>query len=355
MGRKSGSTGQQAQGGDPLREVLDRARERMRGFCRVCPVCDGSACAGQVPGLGGIGSGASFAANCAALARLALNQRLLHDAGQPDTRRTLLGFDLALPVLAAPICGVSFNLGRGVSERRFAEAMLAGCREAGTIGCTGDGAPPEVFRAALSAIEASGGQCIPFIKPWLGREFADKLRMAEAAGARVVGVDLDGAGFRVLAEIGRPVGPRPAGEWREVIGGLRVPVALKGVMTPDEALLAVDAGACAIVVSNHGGRVLDHTPGVAEALPAVVRAVGGRIPILADGCVRSGGDVLKLLALGADAVLVGRPLAVAAMGGLARGVGLSLRRIKAELEQAMLMTGCADLSAVTDRVLFRGA
>ena len=109
-------------------------------------------------------------------------------------------------------------------------------------------------------------------------------------------------------------------------------------MTPDEAEIAVAAGAAGIVVSNHGGRILDHTPGAAEVLPAIARAVRGRAVVLADGGVRTGVDVLKYLALGADAVLIGRPLVVGAFGGGAEGVALLLRKLQAELTSAMPFT-----------------
>jgi isopentenyl diphosphate isomerase/L-lactate dehydrogenase-like FMN-dependent dehydrogenase len=122
-------------------------------------------------------------------------------------------------------------------------------------------------------------------------------------------------------------------------------------MTPDEATLAFDAGAAGIVVSNHGGRVLDHTPGAAEVLPAIAQAVRGRGVILADGGVRSGADVLKYLALGADAVLVGRPLVVGAFGGGTEGVTFLLQKLRAELAAAMLLTGTASVRQVSAAIL----
>lgn len=123
-------------------------------------------------------------------------------------------------------------------------------------------------------------------------------------------------------------------------------------MTPEEAEIALAAGAAAIVVSNHGGRVLDHTPGAAEVLPAIAARVKGRLLIFADGGVRSGSDVLKLLALGADAVLVGRPLVIGVMGGGREGVAFLLNKLKSELIQAMLLTGTADVKSVPRAILY---
>ena len=154
-----------------------------------------------------------------------------------------------------------------------------------------------------------------------------------------VGMDVDGAGAHHHGPQGPARGAEIPGEMREIIGATRLPFIVKGIMTPDEAKAAVKAGAAAIVVSNHGGRILDHTPGAAEVLPAIAEKVDGKAVILADGGVRTGRDVLKLLALGASAVLVGRPLAVGAVGGGAEGVALLLNKMKNELIQAMAAHG----------------
>ena len=127
---------------------------------------------------------------------------------------------------------------------------------------------------------------------------------------------------------------------------------LKGVMTPDEAELAVTAGADAIVVSNHGGRVLDHAPSAADVLADIADRVKGKITILADGGVRTGGDVLKMLALGADAVMVGRPFSVAAVGGLQAGVETYIDTLMSELKQTMVLTGTGSASSVDRKILF---
>ena len=126
---------------------------------------------------------------------------------------------------------------------------------------------------------------------------------------------------------------------------------IKGVMTEDEARIAADAGVDAIVVSNHGGRVLDHTPGTAEVLPEIVKAVRGRVDVLADGGIRDGVDILKMLALGAQAVLVGRPFSTAAVGGGRDGVAAYIEDLRAGLTAAMTLTGCADISSVGPHIL----
>ncbi|HEX7622422.1 MAG TPA: alpha-hydroxy-acid oxidizing protein, partial [Anaeromyxobacteraceae bacterium] len=118
-----------------------------------------------------------------------------------------------------------------------------------------------------------------------------------------------------------------------------------------EAQMALDVGAACICVSNHGGRVLDHTPGTAKVLPAIAEKVKGRMVVLVDGGVRYGGDVLKMLALGANAVLVGRPVLRGAVGGGAEGVKLVLNKLRAELVDAMVLTGTANVKKVSRSIL----
>ena len=322
------------------------AREQLKGFCRVCPVCDGRACAGEVPGMGGVGTAGAFKANMDALARVKLNLRTIHAVKEPDMSLTLWGRTLAMPILVAPITGSSYNMGGKMTEEDFIAEMVAGALQAGTLCMTGDGADPTMFGSGIKAGKANNGASIAIIKPRTQDMIKGHLRTAEEAGLLATGMDVDGAGLVTMAMKGQPVGPKTPAELHEVIAATRLPFIVKGVMTVDEAEAAVAAGAAAIVVSNHGGRVLDFTPGAAEVLPAIAACVKGKAIIFADGGVRSGADVLKLLALGADAVLVGRPMVVAAFGGGREGVALVHNQLKNELLQAMLLTGTADVKQV---------
>ncbi len=334
-----------------LNALRKKAKEELKGFCRVCPVCDGRACAGEAPGMGGMGTGSSFGANLSALRACRLNMRTLHEVKTADTATTLFGQELSMPILAAPMTGVLYNMGGKLSEEAFIRMIIDGAVAAGTIGMSGDGADPAMYASGLDAIRAAGGRGIPFIKPRAQEVVKELLDRAAEAGAVAAGVDVDGAGLLVMALKGQPVSPKTPGELRELIAATTLPFVVKGIMTPDEAVMAFDAGAAGIVVSNHGGRVLDHAPGAAEVLPEIAAAVRGRGAILADGGVRSGADVLKYLALGADAVLVGRPLVVGAFGGGAEGVAFLLQKLKNELTAAMLLTGTASVRAVSPRIL----
>jgi len=334
-----------------MKEILDNARKLMKGYCRVCPVCDGRVCAGEVPGMGGLGTASAFKANLGALAAHRFNMRLVHEVKEPETSVTVLGKTLSMPVLAAPIGGVSFNMGGGRSEQEYIDAVIHGCIAGGTLGCTGDGVPEFIHQSGFAAIQDAGGLGIPFIKPWEDKELFDKLEKAQATGAEIIGMDIDAAGLVTLRKMGRPVSPKSVTELRKIRAAISGRFILKGVMTVEDALQAVDAGVDAIVVSNHGGRVLEHTPGAAEVLPKIKDAVNGKMTILADGGVRSGGDVLKLLALGADAVMIGRPFSAAAIGGLKEGVEKYLDKIRLELQQCMVLTGTESAAAVDPAIL----
>ncbi|MZH47203.1 MAG: ATP-grasp domain-containing protein, partial [Nitrospinae bacterium] len=334
--------------------IRNNARKKFYIACKACTVCDGLECAGKVPGIGGIGTGSAFTENLTALARYQVNLRTIHEVKAPDTSVELFGHKLALPVLAAPITGMETNLAGGMDEREYADAILDGCLESGTIGMVGDGASPKKYLIGLEAIKKRGGLGIPVFKP---REYnldiIMRFKAAEDAGAVAVGVDIDAASFKTMAQKGQAVGPKTVSELRELKSHLKVPFILKGIMNVESALAAIEAGADAIVVSNHGGRVMDHMPGTAEVLPEIANAVGGRIKVLADGGIREGIDILKMLALGADAVMIGRPVCIAAFGAGQEGVSYYLREKLNELKKAMILTGCGSIDQIDPSIIFR--
>lgn len=328
------------------KQASSTARKRMQGFCRVCPVCDGRACKGEVPGMGGTGTGSAFMENLKALSRVKIHMRTIHSAHSPDTRIQLFDRKLSMPILISPLGGVHYNMTRELHEKEYITAMVGGAAEAGTLGGTGDGEVPEIFEAAIEALKSYPSGGIPFIKPWETSQLSQRIAQLQSIGAEICGMDIDAAGLITLKELGQPVYPKSPAEIKQLISNSKMQFILKGIMTSDEAQIAIEAGASAIVVSNHGGRVLDHTPGTAEVLPGIVKAVNNSIPVLVDGGIRSGADVFKMLALGATAVMIGRPLAIAAIGGGSGAVSTKLRTLRSELEQVMVMTGAAGLSSI---------
>ncbi len=328
-----------------------RARNAFGKWCRACRVCDGVFCAGMVPGMGGIGTGQSFFNNLSALARWRLQERLVHDVNRPRLAKTLFGIELSLPVLAAPVTGAVTNMGGATTEEEFAEAMVEGARSAGTLACVGDGATPEKYRIGLDAAARARGRAIPFFKPRSQEEVRTRIRSAIAAGCPAVGMDIDGAAFVTMKSRGQSVGPKTETDLRALIAECEVPFLVKGVMNPADAEAAVRAGAKAVVVGNHGGRVMDHMPGGADVLASIASAVRGDALVILDGGIRSGEDVLKGLALGADFCMIGRPVAIAAVGGGAEAVELYWRDLREQLERSMILTGTASTEGVDPAIL----
>jgi isopentenyl diphosphate isomerase/L-lactate dehydrogenase-like FMN-dependent dehydrogenase len=273
--------------------------------------------------------------------------KTLHHVAQPDTSVELFGRRLEMPILAAPVGGVQFNMSTELSEAEYLGSVVRGARNAGSLACTGDGELDEIFEAAERQISAAGGEALPFIKPWAGELVEQRIRKIEDMGAPAFGMDVDAAGLVTLSKMGKEVYPKTPDEIRRICGSTALPFVVKGIMTVEEAEAAVSAGAAGIVVSNHGGRVLDSTQATAEVLPSIADAVGGTCTVLVDGGIRRGTDVFKMLALGADAVLVGRPIAIAAIGGGAEAVELEFRCLKEELLHSMVMTGSGTIAAIS--------
>jgi len=301
--------------------------------------------------MGGVGSGAGFMRNVSALAEYHFVMRTIHDVHSPATGITLFGIPLSSPILVAPMAGMSYNLGARIGEVEIVQALVRGGKLASCQVMTGDGKDPEEFQTGVSIVrdEAWG---IPVIKPWSVDRIKERIRICESQGVSAVGIDIDGIR---PDRTGMPLEEQFSAKTREdlenIIRSTRLPIILKGIMCEEDAEAALASGAAGIVVSNHGGRVLDCAQGVADVLPAIAKKVSKDMVVFADGGVRSGVDVLKYLAIGARAVLVGRPLIVAAAGGGARAVGETLAEMAEELRHAMVLTGCASLDAVGPQMI----
>ena len=327
-------------------DVIENAKKNIGPRCHVCKECNGRACKGVIPGPGGKGTGLGFIRNYADLKKIALQMDTLHDVSKVDTSISFFGEKFDLPVFAGPVGAVTLHYSDVYNDLTYSAALIEGCKSAGTIAFTGDGVKAEVFDGTADAIKANGGFGVPTIKPWRVDEVIDKIRTAEAAGAKAVAMDVDAAGLAILAMQGKPVGPVSTENLKKIVASTDLPFVVKGIMTADAAKKALEAGVYGIVVSNHGGRVLDETASTISVLPEIVEAVGGKMKIIIDGGIRTGIDVFKVLALGADAAIIARPFVTAVYGGGREGVVLLVDQIKQELQNAMLMTGCASLEDI---------
>ncbi len=336
-----------------LQEVRANAK-KIEGFtCRVCPECNGRVCRGEIPGVGGKDTGITFIRNYEAWQAQQLNMNLTYEEGDISTATSIFGVDLAAPIMAAPIGGLVACYGNSLTDYAYSYAIVKGCQDAGVIGWTGDGVKLEFFTEPLRAVEEIGGFGIPTIKPWPLDEMQERIDLAKKANTPWVASDIDAAGLPFISAAGKTLGPKSLQELKAIADQLDVPFVVKGVMTVESARIAKESGAQGIVVSNHGGRVLDMTPATASVLPDIVEAVGQDMTIMVDGGIRTGTHILTALAMGADAVLIGRPMAVAAYGGGAEGVKIYIEALKASLKNAMLMTGCQSIQEITRDVLWK--
>ena len=328
-------------------EVLSNAKNCMGEFCKACPVCNGKACSNKVPGPGSKGSGTVAIRNYDKWQELCINMDTICENKPLDLTSEIFGRTFKYPIFAAPIGAMKLHYGDKYDDLEYNDILVSSCADAGIAAFTGDGTNPAVMEGAARAIKQKDGNGIPTVKPWDINTLKEKLAMIKDAGSFAVAMDIDAAGLPFLKNLTPPAGSKTVEELREIVKEAEVPFIIKGIMTVKGALKAKEAGAAAIVVSNHGGRVLDQCPATAEVLAEIADAVGNDMKILVDGGIRSGVDIFKALALGADAVLIGRPFVTAVYGGGAEGVAAYTAKLAAELEDTMAMCGAHSLSEIS--------
>jgi 4-hydroxymandelate oxidase len=295
--------------------------------------------------------------NREAFNRILLSPRVLSESRPIDTRTRVLGYDLPHPILLAPVAAQSIAHPDGeIATARGARAAQAGMvlssytsKRVEEVAAAGPA--PLWFQLYIQERAAT-------------RELVDRV-VASGCTALCVTVDTPTLGARDrMARSGftypdlpyRSVQPgENACTWDDVAwirASSKVPVLLKGILHPDDAELGIQAGAAGIIVSNHGARNLDTTPPTIDVLPRVVERVAGRVPVLLDGGIRRGTDVLKALALGAAAVMIGRPYIYGLAVGGEDGVTAVVHILQRELEQAMALTGRTTLASVDRSTLW---
>ncbi len=304
--------------------------------------------------------------NREALDALQLKPRVLVDVTRIDTSCTLLGYKIEHPILLAPTSSHLLAHPEAETETARGAAAAKTIMVASTVSnrsiediCTSASAPiwfqlyveddRNAVRALIERAEAAGCKalCITVDNPFpYARNREERVRaLAPILPFPNLGIEA-GPGGRSRS--------RRHFNWNDLVwiqSFAKTPVILKGILNPDDAEKAVQRGVAAIIVSNHGGRVLDTEPATIEVLPAVVDRVAGRLPVLFDSGIRRGTDVLKGLACGASAVLIGRPYIYGLSVAGADGVRDVVNILRAELEGAMAMTGRTRLTEI-DRSVF---
>ena len=334
---------------------------------------------------GGAADEITLAANRAAWAAHWLQPRVLRASAQGHTRVELLGRTLAQPILVAPMAFQRLAHESG----ELGVALAAAAQGAGMVLSAQASVPLEQVARLVRPEPARGPLWFQlYLQGERGFDL-ELVRRAEAAGYEALVLTVDApvhgardrerrAGFRLppdVAAVNLAAAPTPARRG-ELCGGLlasapswddvawlraqtTLPLVLKGVLHPEDAKLAHALGADALIVSNHGGRTLDTALPSAWALPRIADALAGvsgaALPLLVDGGIRRGTDVLKAIALGARAVLVGRPIVFALAAAGPQGVAHALRLLRDELEIAMALAGVATLADVSRELLFEAS
>ncbi len=334
-------------------EVLKNARESIGKNCKACPVCNGKACSNHIPGPGSKGVGDTAMRNYDKWQEIRVNMDTICENGTPDTSLELFGQKFKYPFFAGPVGAVTMHYGDKYDDMAYNNILVKACADNGIAAFTGDGLNAEVMKVACKAIAVSEGIGVPTVKPWNLETVKEKMALAKESGCFAVAMDIDAAGLPFLKGMNPPAGSKTVAQLQEIAKMAEVPFIVKGVMTVKGALKAKEAGAAGIVVSNHGGRVLDQCPATAEVLADIANALkGSGMKIFVDGGIRSGVDVFKALAMGADAVIVCRPFVPAVYGGAEEGVKMLIDKIGAELEDTMAMCGAKDLSSITSDMVF---
>lgn len=326
---------------------------------------------------GGSDDEASLRDNVAAWQRIRLRPRVLRDVSVIDTSTTVLGTPVAMPVLVAPVGYQRMAHDGGECDAARGTAAAGSLYIASTVATTklediAAAAGPRwmqvyvqkerhLTEAMIKRAAAAGYSALVLTVdlPVVGRRRRDELNSFTLAPGLTVanfGVEMPAVAGQsgLAAQVGRDMDanltPRDIA-WLSEVSGL--PVLVKGVLRGDDARAAVDAGAAGVVVSNHGGRQLDTAIAGADALPEVVAALGGDAEIYVDGGIRAGTDVLKAVAMGARAVLVGRPMIWGLATGGAAGVEAVLTELRSELATAMALCGVTSVDALSPDLLAR--
>ena len=329
-------------------EVLQNARKCIDSSkCKACPVCNGLACRNTIPGPGAKGVGDTAIRNYQKWQEIRVQMDTLHENVLVDMSAELFGRKFSYPFFAGPVGAVELHYSDAYDELTYNKILVSACADNGIAAFTGDGLNPQVMVGATDAVAAAGGVGIPTVKPWNLPLIKEKLELVKKSGAFAVAMDVDAAGLPFLKNMQPPAGSKSVEELTEIVKEAGIPFIVKGVMTVRGALKAHAAGAAAIIVSNHGGRVLDQCSATAEVLEEICHAVGGGMKVLVDGGIRSGVDIFKALALGADGVVIARPFVTAVYGGAEEGVKVYIEKLAGELEDTMKMCGAEKLSDIT--------
>lgn len=329
-------------------EVLENAKKAIGPNCHVCPVCNGLACANTLPGPGSKAPGNGANDNYNAWRKIKLNMDTIVPNTPIDTSTDFLGRKLSFPLLSAPIGSIRLQYNPTDDVRDFNEQCMSACESRGIIHFYSSGLNEEVHRAAIESRIKHNNSGVPVINPEADENIIAQMeRCNENTSPLAIAVVVDSAGLPHLKQCHGSGGTKSVEQLSMLKQKAGVPFIVKGVMTAKSALKAVEAGADGIIVSNHGGRVLADSPATAEVLSEIADAVKGKTTIIVDGGIRSGIDMFKAYALGADVCMVCRPVLISYYGGGAEGMECYFDKLRDELVDTMYMCGARSIKEIT--------
>ena len=333
-------------------EVLKNAKEKIGPNCKVCPECNGLGCTNTLPGPGSKAPGNGANDNYNAWRKIKLNMDTIVPNTEIDTAIDFLGRHMDIPIFSAPIGSIRLQYNPTDNVRDFNEKCLAACQSRGTVHFYSTGLEEDVHNCAIKSRIAHGNNGVPVINPEVDENIIAQMNKCNAdTSPMAICVVVDSAGLPHLKQCHGSGGTKSVEQLKLLKENSKVPFIVKGIMTAKSALKAVEAGADAIIVSNHGGRVLASTPATAEVLPEIVDAVNGKAKIIVDGGIRSGLDIFKALALGADACMICRPVLISYYGGGQEGIECYFDKLKNELVDTMYMCGARKISDINREMI----
>lgn len=329
-------------------EVLENAKKTIGPNCKVCPECNGLACGNTLPGPGSKAPGNGANDNYNAWRKIKLNMDTLVANTEIDTSNELFGRKLSIPLVTGPIGSIAMQYNPTDDVRDFNEKCMAACETRGIMHFYSTGLQGSTMEAAIASRLAHGNNGVPVINPEADDEIIRQMNICNEAGKPLATcVVVDSAGLPHLKAVHGTAGTKSIEQLKALKEAAGIPFIVKGIMTAKSALKAVEAGADAIIVSNHGGRVLANTPATAEVLEEIVDAVKGKTTVIVDGGIRTGIDLFKAYALGADFCLICRPVLISYYGGGQEGMECYFDKLQAELKDAMYMCGARSISEIT--------
>lgn len=329
-------------------EVLENAKKNIGPKCKVCPVCNGLGCGNTLPGPGSKGPGNGANDNYEAWRKIKLNMDTIVANTEIDTSVELFGRKLEMPLVTGPIGSIRLQFNPTDNIRDFNEKCLAACETRGIMHFYSSGLEEDVHRCAIESRIAHGNNGVPVINPEVDENIITQMdRCKEKIAPPAISVVVDSAGLPHLKMCHGSGGTKSVEQLKMLKEKAGVPFIVKGVMTAKSALKAVEAGADAIIVSNHGGRVLSDSPATAEVLAEIADAVAGKATVIVDGGIRSGMDMFKAYALGANVCLICRPVLISYYGGGQEGMECYFDKLKTELVDTMYMCGARKISDIT--------